>query len=575
MNMRRSLLLLTLSLSLSLLAQVPAGYYDEAYGQKDAALKTALSLIIRGGVRYEYGVTTYHTTTQQGWQAGDLKAYGTWQAFPFTDCHADTTVWDMYSNTVRYFPEKLGESACALNIEHCFPKSWWGGEVNDAYKDLYHLNPSDQQANGQKSNYPPGRVQAGDKFDNGSFRMDKPASSANGWSCFEPAEVYRGDFARAYFYIATAYEDLTWATGTSPFDAANALDNSSYLEFKPWLVQVLLDWHRADPVSRKERERADAIYAIQQNRNPFIDYPDLVEYIWGDHKGQTPDWAALTCTADPAFEPAEDYTDFRAHTPSFTPDSTTATFTWSDFSHNHTYRLHLYTRSFTGHNDTLVSLPGISAAAGALPNGVTLTNGRANGSQSVTMGTSSNDGSLTLSGLSLSTDATLRFRASQYNTATSAQIDVKADGRLLTTVNPERSERWYELTIPAGTSSVTLTSVGGSTSKRACLQALYLYFGDWQEIQSPLEISPIDVTANTAELVLPEQFQGQTLYYYVTADNQTRSNHVAFRCPVRREMAVPSASYDAAPVARKLLRDGQVIIQRGTRFYTSLGLPLH
>ena len=44
--------------------------------------------------------------------------------------------------------------------------------MNEAYKDLYNLNPSDQRANGQKSNYAPGHIKTGDKFDNGSFRMD-------------------------------------------------------------------------------------------------------------------------------------------------------------------------------------------------------------------------------------------------------------------------------------------------------------------------------------------------------------------------------------------------------------------
>ena len=98
--------------------------------------------------------------------------------------------------------------------------------------------------------------------------MDSKAKSQYGFICFEPSEEYRGDFARAYFYIATAYEDFTWVSGTTPFDAALAMDNDSYLEFKPWLIEVLLDWHRADPVSDKEICRADHISDIQHNRNP-------------------------------------------------------------------------------------------------------------------------------------------------------------------------------------------------------------------------------------------------------------------------------------------------------------------
>ncbi|MEI8087518.1 MAG: endonuclease, partial [Paludibacter sp.] len=53
---------------------------------------------------------------------------------------------------------------------------------------------------------------------------------------------------------------------------------------KPWAIQLLLHWHRQDPVSEKELTRVEKVFAIQQNRNPFIDYPQLVEYIWGTFK---------------------------------------------------------------------------------------------------------------------------------------------------------------------------------------------------------------------------------------------------------------------------------------------------
>jgi hypothetical protein len=53
------------------------------------------------------------------------------------------------------------------------------------------------------------------------------------------------------------------------------------------MCALMLKWHREDPVSEKEMKRNNAIYAHQNNRNPFIDYPELVEYIWGNKKGQT------------------------------------------------------------------------------------------------------------------------------------------------------------------------------------------------------------------------------------------------------------------------------------------------
>lgn len=59
------------------------------------------------------------------------------------------------------------------------------------------------------------------------------------------------------------------------------LDNNTYPVWKKWAIDLLLKWHRQDPVSPKERDRIEAVYNIQGNRNPFIDYPDLAEYIWG------------------------------------------------------------------------------------------------------------------------------------------------------------------------------------------------------------------------------------------------------------------------------------------------------
>ena len=116
---------------------IPEGYYSNANGLKDAQLKNALHTTVGNGIRYAYGTNQYHSTNKAGeWNKGDLKAYGTWQAFPQTDMTEDGTIWDMYSCCVRYYPNKRGESACSMNIEHCLPKSWWGGTVNDAYNDL-------------------------------------------------------------------------------------------------------------------------------------------------------------------------------------------------------------------------------------------------------------------------------------------------------------------------------------------------------------------------------------------------------------------------------------------------------
>lgn len=278
---------------------MPAFYYEDAQGLKDEALKSTLGAIIHCGVRYKYG-------------SGNKK---TWDGFYHTD--RDTTnniVLDMYSNETRYFnPAKPTASVLELDIEHMFPKSWWGGDVNEAYCDLFHLVPADYSANRSKSNHAPG-IPSDTTFWNGSFATGN--GSAYGLQkVFCPADEYKGDFARAYFYIATCYGDsLQWEQSG---DAAKAMTNTHWQEFQPWLRDLLLEWHKMDPVSNKEKQRAIEVNKIQGNRNPFIDYPQLVDYIWGDKQGQSVDFILLEQTFGNA------YGDLTTDIPLSTQSSTT------------------------------------------------------------------------------------------------------------------------------------------------------------------------------------------------------------------------------------------------------------
>ena len=255
---------------------MPGDYYKYAQNTTDSTLKNHLGAIICRGIRYRYG-------------SGSKK---TWDAFFYTDRDTNTNqVLDMYSNNIRYFnPDKPTASVADFDIEHMLPKSWWGGDVNPAYCDLFHLVPGDYSANRSKSNHAPG-IPADSTFNNGSFVTG--SGEAYGLTrVFCPADEYKGDFARAYFYIATCYGDsLTWlATG----EPGVAMTNSGWQEFRPWLRDLLVDWHRLDPVSEKEKTRAVEVNKIQGNRNPFIDYPELVEYIWGDKQGEKVDFRSLT-----------------------------------------------------------------------------------------------------------------------------------------------------------------------------------------------------------------------------------------------------------------------------------------
>ena len=272
----------TLSFALSVLtaayAAAPAGYYSALDGKSDETLKNQLHDIISKHTQLTYS--------------------SLWDYFPQTDAYPERVsgkllVWDMYSDnwnnqTYFYFGGTRG-----LNREHSVPKSWWGNSGSSnadiekflAGTDITHLFPSDGSANMAKSNYPLGEVTTS-KFDNGTCKVGYAESGQGGGASyvFEPADEYKGDFARVYFYMATCYQDYTWKYNYMFITKSSA--QNSYLSLKPWAYNMLLDWCRKDPVSQKEIDRNEAVYKIQGNRNPFIDDPELVEYIWGNKRGQ-------------------------------------------------------------------------------------------------------------------------------------------------------------------------------------------------------------------------------------------------------------------------------------------------
>lgn len=247
-----------------LAAQIPAGYYNAALGKADAELKTALHNIIKNHDVLEY----YSSST----------------SFRKTDWHPEGYFWDMYSNYKRTV------WSASMNREHNMPKSWWSTapETTIAYSDLHNLYPSDAGANTAKSNYPLGVVGGNPDYTNGVVKVGKNTYSGYVGTVFEPANQYKGDFARDYMYVVTCYENYAnnWrSTGT----ASMLFSGGTYPVFKPYAVNLLLEWSHNDPVSEKEIVRNNAVYLLQGNRNPFIDYPVLAELIWGKFKGSL--WA--------------------------------------------------------------------------------------------------------------------------------------------------------------------------------------------------------------------------------------------------------------------------------------------
>ena len=263
--MRKKLLRLSLAFlvsvmpALPMLAQIPEGYYSSLKGKKGAELKTAIHDIIKKANVLSYGSDYGHT----------------WWGFWSTDRDESGRFIDRYSSESEWVKStSQGAAGAGMNIEHSFPKSWWGGAKNQAYKDLYNLMPCESRINSTKSNYPMGKVVSGDKG-NGWTKVGKGTDGKWYW---EPAAPWKGDFARGYMYMATAYQDYNWSGEQAP----QILQQGAYPTLKEWAYTLYIQWAKADKPDAIEIKRNNDVAKIQGNRNPYVDFPNLMEYVWGD-----------------------------------------------------------------------------------------------------------------------------------------------------------------------------------------------------------------------------------------------------------------------------------------------------
>jgi len=263
-------------------AAIPDGYYDGVDGKSSSdAVLDALFDKIKGHTIISYD---------------DLEDY-----YEKTDFTGDT-VWDMYS-TCRFTMAEANKQQSKVcdgwNKEHSIPQSWFG-KSSPMKSDLFHVYPTDARVNNFRSNNPYGEVAgengAGfkDNFEgHGLGKLGSNTFPGYTGKVFEPADEFKGDFARTYFYMVARYRDknLDSSEGSAVFTS----NKTNLTEFAK---NLFLKWHRQDPVSQKEIDRNEAVYGLQKNRNPFIDYPDLAEYIWGDKVGTKIDLASMTPTCE-------------------------------------------------------------------------------------------------------------------------------------------------------------------------------------------------------------------------------------------------------------------------------------
>ena len=282
-------------------------YWASIDGQKGDNLFNALSSATAknySSIGYDPLYDAYKKTDVYPADSGDIKGQ----------------LWDMYAECKEWGKGKCGtyNAPCdCYNREHSIPQSYWGGGTGGIGCDIFHVVPTDGKINGVRSNYEYGIVGTIDtKTDYSNYNGNK-LGSASSWSTdkatiataagetvsgsgkvFEPNSQYKGDLARGIMGAIVKWKkDVTTSNDffDYPYNAAH------YYGLSKKAVVLLMKWHREDPVSRKEVDRNNGIQQTQGNRNPFIDYPYLAEYIWGEHAGETLDMSKLLPSTDPAF----------------------------------------------------------------------------------------------------------------------------------------------------------------------------------------------------------------------------------------------------------------------------------
>ncbi len=262
-------------------------YYRPAQGKSGAALKTAMYTIIRAPKVVGYD---------------GLKA-----SYALTDVRPDGYLRDWYSNASQYAPGSdfssgQKEEGLGYNREHLLPQSWFGKKVDPMYSDIMHVVPTDAKLNTVRNDNPLADVTDQtaqvNASENGYSRWGAPHKDLGVpeglTKVFEPNDELKGDIARIYFYMITCYEDTlhSWPwrqsrTATFVFDE----EGTAYEPLQQWVMDMFMRWSGQDPVDSIELARNEAVFRVQGNRNPYVDYPGLEQYVWGELRDEPFDYA--------------------------------------------------------------------------------------------------------------------------------------------------------------------------------------------------------------------------------------------------------------------------------------------
>ena len=262
-------------------AQIPAGYYNNATGT-GYTLKTQLHNIIKNHTTKSYNqlYTCYQSSDRDYFYENDGTILDMYSEKPGGN--------DAYTFSATNTGDRCGnynsEGDC-FNREHLMPQSVFN-EASPMVSDPHHVIPTDGKVNGMRSNYPFGIVNNPTWTSTNGSKLGNNSTPGYSGKVFEPIDEFKGDIARCLMYFAVRYQN----------NMANynhgMLNGTTNQSFSNWFLQILLTWHQQDPVSAKEIARNNAIYAYQNNRNPFIDHPEYACMIWnnacalsvGDHQ---------------------------------------------------------------------------------------------------------------------------------------------------------------------------------------------------------------------------------------------------------------------------------------------------
>lgn len=239
----------------------PTGYYDSLDGLSGAALEQALQDIIADPTVVR--AQTY-TDVIDILKEADQNPENSNQ------------IWMVYTEQGR---AKLDFQTNASNIgkwnrEHTFPRSLAGYnsiEADDTSDgiDIYWTTEADSLRHGNSDAHALRAVDGQENSSRGNQHYGQYTGPSGNLGSF------KGDVARSVLYMQIRYNGLSVVNGY-PSTTGQMGD-----------LATILDWHRNDPPDDFEMNRNNVVYNWQFNRNPFIDQPDLVEYIWGTNVGDT------------------------------------------------------------------------------------------------------------------------------------------------------------------------------------------------------------------------------------------------------------------------------------------------